>query len=100
MGGLPGAFPSIKYPGSSLRTSGLHEELNTRERKVLSETHGYCVLERFAAQRGDACPSPGVTVRGTTQLRRAGHVGRARQRRGNHPGERGLVEVRLEPGAV
>lgn len=100
MGGLPGAFPSIKYPGSFLRTSGLHEELNTRERKVLSETHGYCVLERFAAQRGDACPSPGVTVRGTTQLRRAGHVGRARQRRGNHPGERGLVEVRLEPRAV
>lgn len=67
--------PLVKYPGSSPCTGGLNEELNTRERKVLSETHGYCVLERFAAQRGDACPSPGVTVRGTTQLRRAGHVG-------------------------
>lgn len=58
------------------------------------------MLQRFAAQRRDACPSPDVTVRGATQLRRAGHVGRAGQGRGYHPGERGLVEVRLQPGAV
>lgn len=90
------------------RLDGLDEyELNlcVSERKavcggppaLLGEAHGYCVLQRFAAQRRDACPSPDVTVRGATQLRRAGHVGRARQ---GHPGERGLVEVRLEPGAV
>lgn len=60
---------------------------------LLGEAHGYCVLQRFAAQRGDACPSPDVTVRGSTQLRRTGHVGRTGQ--GCHPGESGLVEVRL-----
>lgn len=67
---------------------------------VLGETHGYCVLQRFAAQGCDACPSPGVTVRGATQLGGPGHVGGARQGRRHHPGERGLVEVRLETGAV
>lgn len=47
--------------------------------KVLGETHGYCMLERFAAQRRDARPSPDVSVRGATKLRGAGHIGRARQ---------------------
>lgn len=73
------------------------------ERKIssaLSETHGDCVLQRFAAQRRDARPSPDVTVRGATQLRRAGHVGGAGERRRDHPGERGLVQVRLQPGPV
>lgn len=49
------------------------------------------MLQRFAAQRGDACPSPDVAVRGAAQLRRAGHVVRAGQ--GGHPGESGLIEV-------
>lgn len=66
----------------------------------LGETHGYCVLQRFAAQRRDACPSPDLALRGAAQLRRVGHVGGARQGRGHHPGESGLVEVRLQPGAV
>lgn len=71
-----------------------------RLRPALSETHGHCVLQRFAAERRDARPSPDVTVRGATQLRRAGHVSRAGKRRGHHPGERGLVEVGLQPRAV
>lgn len=66
----------------------------------LGETHGYCVLQRFAPQRRDACPSPDVTVRGTTELRRAGHVRRTRQGCGYHPGESGLVEVWLQAGSV
>lgn len=68
--------------------------------KVLGETHGHCVLERFAAQGRDARPSPDVILRGATQLRRAGHVGGARERRGHHAGEGVLVEVGLEAGAV
>lgn len=68
--------------------------------KVLGETHGHCVLERFAAQGRDARPSPDVSVRGATQLRRAGHIGGARERRWHHTGEGGLVEVGLEPGTI
>lgn len=68
--------------------------------KVLGETHGYCMLERLAAQRRDARPSPDVRVRGATKLRRAGHIGWARQRSGHHTGEGGLVEVGLKPGTI
>lgn len=68
--------------------------------KILGETHGHCVLERFAAQGRDARSSPDVRVRGATQLRRAGHVVGARERRGHHTGEGGLVEVGLETGTI
>lgn len=61
----------------------------------LSEAHGHCVLQRFAPQWRDACPSPHVTVRGTTQLRGARYVRRAGER-GRHSGERRLVEVGLQ----
>lgn len=71
-----------------------------RHVKILGEAHGHCVLERFAAQGRDARPSPDVRVRGATQLRRAGHVGGAGERRGHHSRKGGLVEVGLEAGAV
>ena len=67
---------------------------------LLSKTHGYCVLQRFSPQGGDARPSPDVIFRGATQLGRARHVGGTGQGGRDHPGERVLVEVRLESGSV
>lgn len=58
------------------------------------------MLERFAAQGGDAAASPHVTVRGAAQLRRAARAGRAGKRGGHHARERGLVQVRLQARAV
>lgn len=58
------------------------------------------MLERFAAQRRDARPSPDVSVRGATKLGRAGHIGWAGQRGGHHTGEGGLVEVGLKPRTI
>lgn len=78
----------------------MDEKQEVNHVKVLGETHGHCVLERFTAQGRDARPSPDVSVRGATQLRRACHVGGARERRGHHAGEGGLVEVGLEAGTV
>lgn len=67
--------------------------------KSLSETHGHCVLQRFAPQRRDARSSPHVTVRGATQLWGARYVRRAGEG-GRHSWKRRLVEVGLQTGAV
>lgn len=70
-------------------------------RRLLGEAHGDCVLECFAAEGGDAGSPPHVAaVRGAAELRRACHVAGAGQGGGHHAGEGGLVEVRLQPGAV
>ena len=58
------------------------------------------MLQRLASKRRDACPSPHVTVRGITELRRAVHVVRSGKRPGYHAGKGGLVKVGLKPGAV
>ncbi len=64
--------PILRLPRASL---GQKWRVDEKRVKVLGETHGHCVLERFAAQGRDARPSPDVILRGATQLRRAGHVG-------------------------
>ena len=81
------------------RGGGLGGQGGMLVKSQLSETHGHCVLQRFAPQWRDACPSPHVTVRGATQLRGARYV-RGAGERGRHSGERRLVEVGLQTGAV
>lgn len=59
------------------------------------------MLQRFPAEGGDARAPPHVAaVRGAAELRRARHVAGAWQGSGHHARESGLVEVRLQAGAV
>lgn len=81
--------------GGGLRRGGGGEVIQ----KSLSEAHGHCMLQCFAPQWRDACPSPHVTVRGTTQLRGARYV-RGAGERGRHSGEMWLVEVGLQARTV
>jgi len=37
-------------------------------KRHLSETHGHCMLQRFASKGGNARPSPHVTFRASAQL--------------------------------
>lgn len=58
------------------------------------------MLQSFAAQRRDAAPSPHVAIRGAAQLGRASDIGGAGERRGDHAGECGLVQVGLKATPV